>query len=221
MNPAPVHKSIRWHIPGLILGLGFVLSLLSGCATTPPGGPVSAPSSPGQQAAWAAHQQKVRSLGNHWKCSGRAAIRDGNQGGTISLDWRQNENMFHVRLTAPLNQGAVDLLGNSQQMLIADSEGNRQLTATPEQTLKRITGWDLPLSSLPDWLVGLPHDDQATKTLDRHGRLATLQDHGWTLSFDRYRYVDQRVFLPGLINITRDGLHVKVLISQWDLSNAP
>ncbi len=221
MRPNLLHRSGHRVVPGLLLALGFVTSLLSGCATTPPAAPGAAPASPGLEAAWDTHQQKVRSLNNHWKCSGRAAIRDGNQGGTISLDWRQNGDMFHVRLTAPLNQGAVDLLGTPQQMLIADSEGNRQLTATPEQTLKRITGWDLPLSALSDWLVGLPHDEQARKTLDRHGRLATMQDHGWTLQFDRYRYVDQRVFLPGLIDITRDGLHVKVLISDWSLSDAP
>lgn len=190
--------------------------MLAGCATTLTR-PGQDSTSPRLEAAWQAHDAQVRQIQNDWSCVGRAAIREGNRGGTVDISWSQQGNLFHIRLSAPLDQGVIDMSGDIQHMLIADGQGHRELTAHPQETLHRLTGWELPVTALPDWILGLPHDRVQKKTLDHHGRLATLSENGWMIQYDHYRFIDNQVFLPGLIELSKGDLHVKLLIRQWSL----
>lgn len=202
----------RWIV---VLGIMLTTTLLGGCATAPPPKP-AAPSAHDQE-AWQRHQAKVRQITN-WNCVGRAAVRAGHQGGTVNVSWQQLGSIFHVRLTAPLDQGTVEMTGDAHRMLITDSQGHRTLTTQPQKALARMTGWQLPIGALPDWIRGLTHTDDATYSLDSHGRLQTLSDGGWKIAFNRYQNVASRVFLPAKLELVKDDLRVRLLIRHWDLS---
>jgi len=193
------------------------LLVLNGCATTPGKPGATTTTSAHLESAWKRHADNVNQIRDGWTCVGRAAIREGGRGGTVDVNWHQLGPMFHVRLSAPLDQGVVDMSGNMHSMLIADGQGHRQLTAEPEKTLKRLTGWELPMAALPDWIIGLPHNQPDQRKLDQHGRLSQMIENGWHIRYDRYRYIDKRVFLPGLIVLTKNDLHVKLLIRKWSL----
>ena len=72
----------------------FGVLLVSGCTSLP-----STPSSPEQQ--WQFHRQKLSAL-NAWQLSGRIAIQTADEGGTASIDWRQQGEHYSIRIIGPI-----------------------------------------------------------------------------------------------------------------------
>ncbi|ANJ66496.1 outer membrane lipoprotein LolB [Halothiobacillus diazotrophicus] len=198
----------------------IALLFLSGCATLPTS---TTPRSQAEQtrleSAWHRHEAQIRNIAN-WQCIGRAAVRTGIKGGSVSLDWRQTGDVTDVRLSAPLNQGSVELLGNAALMVIKDAEGNQRYTNDPTRTLEELTGWQIPVLAIPDWIRGLPHGSNARYTLDDHGRLASLTDAGWTISYEHYELIDGRAYLPMRLTLERGDIRLRLALEQWSLSAA-
>lgn len=194
--------------------------LLSGCATLPPGHTPSPAEQARLQAAWLHHAAQVRAV-QQWQCFGRVGIRAGIHGGTITLAWRQAGDKTDVRLSAPLNQGGIELSGRPDLMRITDSKGHQQFTTDPARTIQQLTGWKIPINALPDWIRGLPHAPSAHFTWDEHGRLARLEDEGWTINYEHYAFVDHRVFLPTQITLQQADVHLKIILEQWTLLTTP
>lgn len=203
---------------GLLGLLTAGILLLGGCASLPPTPPApTAEEQAHREAAWLRHAEQVRSIPD-WQCLGRAAIRVGMKGGSITLDWQQTGKVADVRLSAPLNQGTVELLGEPDLMVITDSAGNQRYTTDPTETIHQLTGWKIPISALPDWIRGLPHGGSARRTLDEHGRLAMLSDGGWSISYDQYELIDQRVFLPTRLTLEQGDIRLRLIVERWQLT---
>lgn len=195
--------------------------LLSGCASLSPGHDTrSAAEQARLHAAWLNHAAQVRTV-QQWQCFGRVGIRAGIRGGTITLAWRQAGNKTDIRLSAPLNQGGIELSGRPDLMRITDSEGHQKFTTDPARTIQQLTGWKIPINALPDWIRGLPHDPSAQLTWDEHGRLARLEDEGWVIDYEHYALVDHRVFLPTQITLQQADVHLKIILEQWTLPPTP
>lgn len=192
------------------------LVFLGGCASlTPPPRPVVQAQ---LQSAWLNHAERVRAIPN-WQCFGRAAVRVGMKGGSISLDWQQTATMSNIRLSAPLNQGSVELRGKPDLMMITDAQGNQRYTTDPAETIYQMTGWHIPIAALPDWIRGLPNSVSAHLTWDDHGRLATLADGTWIITYDTYELIDRRVFLPTRLTLEHGDIRLRLVIERWQLDS--
>jgi len=197
--------------------LAITVLLLGGCASLPPS-PPSAMEQARLQVAWQRHAERVRAIPD-WQCFGRAAIRVGDHGGTVNLDWKQTDNVSDVHLNAPLNQGTVELLGKPDLMVITDSSGNQRYTTDPAETVYQITGWRIPITALPNWIRGLPNDNAAHYTWDEHGRLATLTDGAWSITYEQYEFIDQRIFLPTKLTLEHGDIRLRLAIERWRLTS--
>ena len=85
-----------------------------------------------------------------------------------------------------------------------------------EILLARYLSLRLPLHALPFWIRGLPAADATIGALqqDSSGRMTRLQQRGWTveyLQYQRYHSVD----LPRLLEISRNGIRIRIFISEW------
>jgi outer membrane lipoprotein LolB len=68
------------------------------------------------------------------------------------------------------------------------------------------------------WLVGVPAPSAAhEETLGVDQRLASLEQSGWQVRYDRYVAVGA-LALPERIEMTTEGLRVRVVVSDWQLS---
>lgn len=195
---------------------GTVL-LLGGCASLPPT-PLSATEQARLQGAWERHAELVRAIPD-WECFGRAAIRAGDNGGTVNLNWKQTGTVSDVHLSAPLNQGTVELLGKPDLMVITDSAGHQRYTTDPAETVYQLTGWRIPITALPNWIRGLPNDNTAHYTWDEHGRLATLTDGAWSITYEQYEFIDQRVFLPTKLTLEHGDIRLRLAVERWRLTS--
>src|SRR5690554_1612239 len=197
----------------------FAALLLSHCALLP--GP--APSAPINQQA---HEQRLRAI-KHWQLQAKVGLRSATQNGSARLNWQQAPGDFKISLSGPLGQGRVELTGNANGVVLTQPDSPTLHAASAEQLLYQQTGWNLPVSLLTDWLLGLPAlalpvDDL---TRNKNGLLSDLSQAGWQLKYSDYRSV-KTVFLPSKIIATRtleDQQSVRLVIAvyDWHISHKP
>ncbi len=175
--------------------------------------PLRAPADAG---VWEVHQQALSAL-HTWQARGRIAVRTDEDGGRADFDWKQTDATYRIRLRGPFGQGAVELKGNEAGVWLKRAGRPAVFSTRPEQLLEQESGWRLPLVGLKYWLRGLPdRKGEAQTQLDADGYLASLQQHGWQITYRRYRTVGNYT-LPTRLELQRDGLHVKVIVDDWAL----
>jgi len=184
---------------------GFVLILLlAGCAITPP-----------------QHRGSRSPLEfSDWQLDGRIGLTQGDQGWHASLLWQETADDFQLKVSGPLGQGGFQVAGNDRGVVMVDAQGNTSHAQTADTLLQQATGWQLPASGLRYWVRGLPVPAvEAIEVYDDVGRLSSLKQSGWHIEFTRYQLVND-VSLPGKLNLRRNDLAVRLVISQWHLGPA-
>ena len=151
-----------------------------------------------------------------WRALGKLAARTGDGNWSASLDWRQAEEGFRLRLSGPFGQGALQVEGSPGTVELTTARGERRSARTPEALLAQELDWDLPASSLRHWITararpGVPVEDW---TLDEAGRLSTLAQQGWRLDYV-YRGEPGGHALPDRITLRGEGVVVRIVIRDW------
>jgi outer membrane lipoprotein LolB len=185
-----------------------VLLLTGGCATLPPAGEVR---------DWPAERAALQAL-DRWSLDGRIAVAAGEDGFTGGFDWVQSGEQADVELSGPMGGSAVKIRIQGDRVdVIAHGQG---ATAEDSQALlARYFGPDraLPAAEMRYWLLGVPAPHvPAEETLGADRRLAALAQAGWEVRFDRYQGIG-RLSLPARLEMTTEGLRLRVVVSDWRL----
>lgn len=196
----------RIHVFGLLLAL-----VLGGCAT----GPRAVPDE--RADAWQDNRAQLVAL-DEWRADGRLVVRSPDGGGQAHFTWHENGgDRFSLRLGGPWGQGAARLTGDGGRVELEAADGRRFAGPDARDLLMAVYGWDIPVGALRRWLVGLPTED-ADYSLDRFGRVSSLQWHDWSLQYRRYRQRDG-IDLPAVLTAFRngDGVELRVAVDRWQL----
>ncbi len=87
----------------------------------------------------------------------------------------------------PLGAGAFNLDGSPPDLLLQTGSGEVQRLVDPEAELRERFGWSAPFASLRHWMIGLPDPaSDAATAVDEAGLLRSLDQAGWSVSYDRY-----------------------------------
>ena len=179
------------------------MAVLASCATAPftmRGAPT-----------WAQRLPALQQDGD-WDMQGRAAVAVGKRGWQASVDWRQEGNNTTLRLAGPLGVGASLLRLNPDGLSVNGAPPRRDVV---DQLQQRI-GFDLPLTNLRYWLLGVPDPGAPySVTLNESDRARQLTQAGWTIDFQRsMRFRGD--WLPAALVLTRAGVRVRMAIDRWD-----
>jgi len=153
-----------------------------------------------------------------WQIKGKLGIRSEVGNGSLSLNWQQDDDEYIIYTQAPLGQGAATLQGNSNRIVITQSNKTPVTSFAPRLLVQETFGWDLPINGLKYWVKGTASPDSPIiqEEYDELGNLISLQQSGWSLSFSRYQRV-QDWALPNRIRATRDDLRLTLIIRDWVL----
>lgn len=199
----------RWHRLRASLPVLCLAVLLAGCAAGP------RPLPDDRQAAWQELRARLEAL-EGWHAEGRLSVRMDGDGGQAGFTWVETRDAgFQLRLSGPWGQGAARLRGGDGAAELRSGDGYRYAGDDARSLLARVYGWDIPVAGLRSWLIGLPADG-ADYTLDRFGRLATLDRGGWHIEYRRYRRVGD-LDLPAVLrarNAAADT-EVRVVVDDW------
>ena len=172
-----------------------------------------------QQQQWQRHQQQVLGL-EKWQIQGRVGFYTEHEAWPGELNWQQNHQQYDVRIIASLGAGSIRIFTTEGGVMLENSSDPRpHFSPDPQALLKQQMGWDLPIDSLRYWVRGIPsplEKDPGKWQLDASGRLANLQQAGWSIEFDRYK-PNAGIVLPGKVLMEHKDLSVKIVIRKWQI----
>lgn len=169
-----------------------IISLLSGCATnnTPIIKIEPQVTAQSTQQRWQQHKQLASSL-KHWKIKGKIAVKAGTKGGHASVTWQQHDTV-HIELKGPLGGlagGRVIIDSDATNARLKDTQGNLLQGNSISALLEQRLGWPLPFDHLYFWVRGLPSMNTQKVQWDQMGRIKTMNDQGWQISYPSYQSI--------------------------------
>ncbi|MGY3941586.1 lipoprotein insertase outer membrane protein LolB [Aeromonas tecta] len=181
------------------------LLLLAGCTTTSP---------QRDQVNWQQERARLEQL-THWQLSGKMAIITAQQKGSARLNWQQDGDDYRLNLSSIIGTHILELSRNKGEVTLIDNDGKLHQSQDAEALIYQLTGWNIPVQGLPEWIKGLP--GRAEFELNPDASLASVRDGQWQIVYGDYR--DQAGYrLPHLLTMTGQGSRLKLQINQWTLA---
>ncbi|TKI05588.1 lipoprotein insertase outer membrane protein LolB [Martelella alba] len=189
--------------------------LLAACSIHAPSGPAKTPDSP----EWRQHESAVSHL-TRYQTRGAFAYISGRQRVYARFNWTQTDaDSYRLLLTNPLGGTELDLSVRPNTAKIINNQGKTYTSEDAQTMLQKLTGMDIPLDNLRQWLVGLPGDAHDF-ALDDRGLLKQVNYYHngrrWKVSYLNYRD-DTLPPMPGNIELREDDQLIKLRMDTWSL----
>lgn len=200
MSIRPARLAPHALLAALLLGL-------VGCPTVPQRLPPTQP--------WEERRTELQTL-DRFELRGRVAVAAGEEGFNARLRWQQEGAQTAVALDGPLGVGGVQVTSDGEEFVVVTSRGERFDREGAAEALQSRLGFEPPLGSLRYWLLGVPDPSApAREVLDEAQRLASLEQHGWQITYGQYAPVEGR-WMPQRVTLQREGVRVRVIVDQWE-----
>ena len=181
--------------------------LLAGCAGLQPETPPQSP------ASFQVHEQRLRAI-THWEMRGRIAVDTGTEARQGRFTWWQDGESLRVVIRGPLGSQAVEISGDGELLNLRSRRETRTLE-DPETQLSEMLGWWLPITSLPNWLLGLPDPRfPSDSTVIDTALLRDLEQRAWSVSYREYAN-QGAVTIPSGIVFRHAPLELVVTVDDW------
>ena len=211
------HAATAWLAAGAVLASGC--STLQGLIPTGLTAPEAVLSE--RDTAWQAHASDLARF-QEWTMVGNLVVRANDDASRVTLRWRQTGPSYRVRITALLGAGLLELEGSDAGVEARFADGRRVRAESPEALLEEEVGWSVPLAGLRYWMIGAPSPGGAdgTMEIDPEGRLARLEQSGWTVVYEKYRTLDG-LALPARIRFSNGSVEGTVVVRRWKAEPEP
>ncbi len=155
-----------------------------------------------------------------WLLRGKLGVITPDDRLSANLHWRHlgRTGQDDLRLTNPF--GATVLSLSAQPGLASVTlDGQQYDGSSAEQLVRRLTGWQLPLSQLSAYLLGDPGDNPTT-VYDEQGNPLSLElthpDSGerWQLTYQGWQQLSGYK-VPRQLELRGDNQRIKLAISHW------
>lgn len=193
----------------LVVTLPLLLLTLTGCVTQPLSH---------NQTNWESHQQAL-SLLDQYQARGKLGYK-GSQRFGANLFWQASPNQDHLLLTNFLGGTLLKLDARPTQVTLVNNEGQTFRGTNAAQLVQQLTGIDLPVEQMRDWLIGLPTAAD-TYQLNNEGRVGYLakqvNDKLWQLDYNEYDYSVSPA-LPKRMVLSTSGVNITLIINNWSIN---
>ena len=154
-----------------------------------------------------------------WTIKARLGVQTETEGGSFDVFWQQQDGGYDIRLVAPMGQGAVQINGDGDGVLISLANGRTAYSDDPDDLFAEMTGLSLPVKGLQDWLRGMPIQDEPFRYIswNEHGQLYKIEQEGWRVEMSRHQAIDGYE-LPHKFYLEREDrpeLSVRLLVREW------
>lgn len=185
----------------------FGIVLLAGCA---------APRVKPDAELLARQSERERALAaqRDWQLAGRLGVSNGHDGGSGSLEWKQDGDTFRFSVHAPVT-GKTWVLSGDAHRVVLDGLRDRPIEGGDAAALlERELGWHVPVAQLTEWVRGARAHGDARIEFRSDGLPAVIEQDGWKIEYPDY---DRALSppLPRKIFASRGDYRVRLSVSQW------
>lgn len=178
-------------------------------------GPAKSQSSP----EWLAHQHEVSRV-TQYQTRGSFAYISGSQKVYARFNWQQTgADRYRLLLTNPLGSTEMDLNVKPGLTELTNNQGKKYISDNPQEMIQKLTGMDIPLKNLRQWMLGLP-GDASEYSLDSHGYLSrvsyTQGNNPWVVTYQGY-HDDTIPPLPSNMELKQDDRRIKLKMDSWSV----
>lgn len=170
------------------------------------------------------HQQQLTDLSAFQATGSLSYITDKTKYYGRFLINQTSANQYQLKLTSPLGSTIFSLMVTPYMAELTDKDGNKYTDQNVERLMVKLTGMDIPFSSLHNWFKGLSNNPQLDK-YDSKGLLTQttlIQDsQQWQLLINRYHTYKNRnknIELPTSIQLTNKQDQLKITINDWKIN---
>ena len=150
-----------------------------------------------------------------WEMRGRLAVDTGERAFQGRFAWRQDQDRLALSVRGPFGAGSFEIEG-SPEALTLRARGESRTLGNPETELSDIVGWWVPVTSLKDWLIGVPDRQfDARPEFDAGEQLVALEQRQWLLDYGAWQLADG-VLVPRSIELTHDALRLSLTVDAWN-----
>ncbi|HIF9233397.1 TPA: lipoprotein insertase outer membrane protein LolB [Photobacterium damselae] len=203
-------KSIGCSFNWRLISLGFLVTLMTGCASQSP--EIS------QKVNWPTQEQQLSKL-THYQASGKLAYKDNQQRFGANLNWQTNNQNDHLLLTNFLGQTLIKLDTTPKSVTLIDYKGNEYHGTNAAELVSRLTGINLPIEQMQNWLIGLPTAADTFQLNDQGvvGYLAKqIGPQLWEMHYQEYDF-SQHPALPSKMILSQGKQKITLVINEWNL----
>jgi outer membrane lipoprotein LolB len=152
---------------------------------------------------------------DHWEMRGRLAVDMGERAFQARFRWRQSADEMLLAVNGIFGAGSFQIEGDSTAMTLR-ARGEQRVLMDPEAELSALFGWWLPVTSLRDWLLGIP--DTAYEARTRRGpagTLASLEQRLWNVEYPGYG-LSEGLLVPRKIDMSHGPLALHLTVDSWN-----
>ncbi|HEU5136624.1 MAG TPA: lipoprotein insertase outer membrane protein LolB [Steroidobacteraceae bacterium] len=186
------------------------LMLSAGCRSLPP----TAEIGPGANAPWPEQRAALEKL-DRYGLNGRVAVAAQGQGFSAALRYQQQPRGSNLALDGPLGIGGLRVGLEGEDITIETSRGEKLDGEAARGELERRLGFQLPLTEMRWWLLGIPAPGEASINQDvASGEIRDFTQNGWRVSINS-RAAGLGFALPQRLTAEREGARLKLLVEHW------
>ncbi len=197
------------------LVLALPVLLLAACATTRP--PVR---QPGDAVTLGLQEQRERALADtdHWTLEGRLAVSDGKDSGSGGLTWKQDGDRYEFTVRAPVTGRSFRLTGGPEGAQLEGLDGGTRRGPDAESLMASTVGWQIPMTELKRWVLGLRADTGPADIAFGSDRLPSrLVQDGWTVDYKQWDTTRQPA-MPTRVFAEKPPFKVRLSIEDWSFT---
>lgn len=172
-----------------------------------------------QSGPWLNHKKSLESL-DTYQARGKFAYITSGKTTSANFAWYQrNQNEYRLSLTTPFGNRVVELNVSPDITQLTDDRDQIHLNSDAQTLIYELTGMQIPLSNLRQWLIGLPGESTDYRLdKDYHLSQVNFTENGlsWQVKYLNYSNKTYPA-LPTDLELTQNGQRIKLRISDWEL----
>ncbi|MBK7234530.1 MAG: outer membrane lipoprotein LolB [Sterolibacteriaceae bacterium] len=146
---------------------------------------------------------------------GRISVTRANERVQASIVWQHSAGASDaIDVFSPVGGQMARLSSSPDGAQLVTAERERVVAPTAEELSARLFGSPLPLTGMPDWVLGRAAGQPVSAQRDAVGRFEYLAEAGWVIRYLEYENGDAAA-LPRTMDFERGDLRVRLRVDAW------
>ena len=161
------------------------------------------------------HRSDSRVVDEEFEVSGRMAIKLGDEGSSVKINWTHRRDVDAVDIYSPVGSVVAVILVSPRTGAVIETKDDLFEAPTAEELTEKVLGWHFPLEGMKYWVRGdVNPNTMLTKSNARDpiDRLTYFEQDGWTIAYEKFM---EDTKLPKIISLGYDDLKIRFVIDKW------